>query len=241
MSQIVALDKLRHRNYRVRSAGLSHSAAQHTCAALLGEFSDLAAEFPIIFVRAESGDALRCVALLGIKPGQNLFWQEQRWQARYIPAALRAHPFAAATIDRAEGQFALCLDEQSPAIVESGREGEALFDAEGRESIYLTRVVQSMAQLRGQEQASNRFVSHLRDLDLLEEQVILVKLAGGVDHRLSGVFRVNEKALNALSDEAFVDLRRRGYLAAIYAHLNSLRQVNNLSRLHGRVRRESVH
>lgn len=241
MSKMVALDKNRHRNYRIEQGDLGHSAGQQSCPALMGEFAQLAAEYPIVFVRSGDGDELRSIAMLGIKPGKNLFWQNNQWQGAYVPAALRAHPFATAGIGGQGDQFAICLDESSSRVMSSGVAGEPLFDNKGEQTEYLANISCFLAELRTQVSLSNDFVRYLNENALLEEQVVLVNLPGGVDHRLTGVFRVSEKALNGLSDGDFLALRKRGYLPAIYTHLNSLRQVNNLSRLYSQLRKEGLH
>lgn len=240
-TRLTALDKNRHRNFSVRQNSLAHTANLHTCAALLGEYSDLASEYPIVFVRTENGDGLRSVALLGVKPGQNLFWQKSQWQGRYLPLAVRAQPFAAVGVPGSDDRIAICIDESSPLSIADGRRGEPLFDRGGAQTEYLGNVSRFLAQIYRQEALSRIFVGHLEEKDLLEEQVMLVNLPGGVDHRLTGVFRINESALNKLPDRDFVDLRKKGYLPAIYAQIQSLRQVHNLSRLHAQMHRENVH
>ncbi|MBB3060954.1 SapC family protein [Microbulbifer rhizosphaerae] len=235
----MALDKKRHRSHRIKVADLSHSVGKHTCPALIGEFPQLAAEYPIVFVKSEQGGEqggeLRSVAMLGVKPGRNLFWQNNRWQGAYIPSALRAHPFAMVAIEGQEGQFAICIDESSPSMAGDRERGESLFDKNGEQTEYLSNISNFLLELRMQTSLSNEFARYLDEKGLLEEQVVLVKLPGGMDHRLTGVFRVNERAVNRLPDQEFLALRKRGYLSAIYAHLGSLRQVNNLSRLYGQL------
>ncbi len=46
--------------------------------------------------------------------------------------------------------------------------------------------------------------------------------------RYQGIYIVDEKKLNSLSDEQLLDLIKRGLMPAIYAHLMSLQQVQRL-------------
>lgn len=241
MSKFAALNKIKHRDYCVRQGDFRHAATMHTCPVALSEFADLAAEYPILFVRSQDGHGLRCVALLGVRPGDNLFWQNNQWQGQYIPLTLRTHPFATAVIDDREDRLAICIDEESPLVAADAQRGSRLFDGGGEQTEYLANMTRFLLQVRRQLSLSDAFVRDLEDKALLEEQVILVKLPGGIDHRLTGVFRIEEKALNRLTESEFLALRERGYLPAIYAHLQSLRQVNNLRRLHAQTQRVNIH
>ncbi len=42
---------------------------------------------------------------------------------------------------------------------------------------------------------------------------------------------MNEKKFNEMSDESFIELRKRGILPLIYAHLMSLSQITRLVQL----------
>ena len=48
---------------------------------------------------------------------------------------------------------------------------------------------------------------------------------------INGVYLVDEKVLNSLSDEDFLELRKKGFLAPIYNHLGSLHQLSRLAKL----------
>ncbi|WP_250460134.1 SapC family protein [Microbulbifer litoralis] len=239
--RLVPLDRNRHRSYRIARGSYGHAAQQQTCPVLLGEFAEVSAECPILFVRSEEGGALCCVAMLGVTPGHNLFWQNSRWRGRYVPCHLRARPFAMARIGESGKQMAVCVDESSPLLLAGGESGEPLFEPGGGRTEYLDNMAHLLVQLQRQGTLTDTFVRYLQAERLLEEQVIQVRLQGGVNHRLNGVFRVDETALQALPEERFIELRRRGYLSPIYAHLHSLRRVDNLSRLHARQRRENLH
>jgi hypothetical protein len=45
---------------------------------------------------------------------------------------------------------------------------------------------------------------------------------------IAGCHVVNEERLGKASDETFLEMRRRGYLPAIYSHLVSLAQLERL-------------
>ena len=46
---------------------------------------------------------------------------------------------------------------------------------------------------------------------------------------ITGCYVINEERLNNFSDTKFVEIRQKGYLPAIYAHLISLSQIERLA------------
>lgn len=226
--KIAPIDKTKHSKIKVKASDLSHAAEQHICPALAQEFPQLTSEFPIVFVKGE-GEAYHSVAMMGLKPGENLFLQDGKWQGNYVPAALRRYPFSLAKTSAEGDNMAVCIDTASKQL--SSKEGQPLFNEDGSESDYLKNIANFLTRLIGQGQYSDDFGKYLADKGLFEEQTITVKLDDGSDHRLNGVFRVDEAKLNELDNDSFLELRQKGYLPAIYAHLASLRQVNNLARL----------
>lgn len=229
-AKLTPIDKIKHAKFAVKGNDLSNTAAMHLCPALAQEFPQLTAEFPIVFVKNDSGH-FHSVAMLGLKPGENLFLQNGKWQANYVPTALRTYPFSLTNADAKGERLAVCMDESSALISSDGNEGKALFKDDGSESDYLKNIGGFLTQVMSQGRFSDDFGKYLGELELFEEQTITVKLDDGSDHRLTGVFRIDEAKLNALDNDAFIKLRELSYLPAIYAHLASLRQVNNLARL----------
>ena len=65
---------------------------------------------------------------------------------------------------------------------------------------------------------------------LLVEQTLNLEI-NGQKRQLSGIHLIDEKKLNALSDEDFLAMKKRGYLSPIYAHLLSMQQFNQLAKL----------
>ncbi len=97
------------------------------------EFGEVCREYPILFVRAgtdpQGKPQVAPIAALGLAPRENLFLQGKAWRALYLPALLRAYPFAigrAGTDQRAE----LSIDIGWAGL--SQTEGLALFRCAGR-------------------------------------------------------------------------------------------------------------
>ena len=67
--------------------------------------------------------------------------------------------------------------------------------------------------------------------NLLHASELSVNLGDEGKQKLNGIYKVDEEALNNLSDEVVLTLYQRKYFPAIYAHLASLSQINRLLQL----------
>jgi hypothetical protein len=105
--------------------------------------------------------------------------------------------------------------------------GHPLFNEDGSESDFLKARVEIMREFFQQSQTTRVFNKALADMDLLVPQTLTIKLEGK-PREITGIYIVDEKKLNSLSDEQLLDLNKRGMMPAIYAHLMSLQQVQRL-------------
>ncbi|WP_449359356.1 SapC family protein [Alishewanella longhuensis] len=74
---------------------------------------------------------------------------------------------------------------------------------------------------------THNFTEKLKSLDLIKEQVLTLTI-NGEKRNINGIHMVDDQKLNELSDEVFLELRKQGYLTAIYAHLMSLQHTQKL-------------
>src|ERR1700740_2431117 len=100
----MALDRVAHPDLRIRREMSALETAASSLNAFFitaAEFSDACKEYPIFFLRAgkdaEGRELCAPVAVFGMLKGENLFLRHGRWNARYVPALLRAYPFAMAS------------------------------------------------------------------------------------------------------------------------------------------------
>ncbi len=59
-----------------------------------------------------------------------------------------------------------------------------------------------------------------------------LRTPSGREYAFKGFLAIDEKKLNAVLDEAFLEWRKRGWLPLIYAHLASLGQMVHLVARH---------
>lgn len=199
------------------------------------EVQNAAGGFPVVFARTGPGYAP--IALLGVQPGTNLFVGPRgEWLGWYIPAGLRSQPFALGR-DPA-GRLVLCVDANS-VLVNAG-EGEPFFDEKGEPSEPVRKVMEFLQAVERGRAAAQAACEALARHNCFVPLATPVKTPGAPDRRLEGLFQVDEAALAALPDEAFLELRKAGALPLAYAHLLSLQHLATLGQLAARHAQEAA-
>ena len=178
--------------------------------------------YPVVF--SAKAPAMS-IAILGLSEGENLFVGEDgRWAAEhYVPAYVRRYPFIfMAGPDRQ--QYVLCVDEEADCV---GKTGEAFFE-KGEPTQVTQRALSFCSSYQTQSEATREFVAALEANDLLVPNRAEITAAGGETLRLGGFRVIDEKRFAALPDDIFLDWRRRGWLAYVYAHLMSMTNWSSL-------------
>lgn len=225
-----ALNKVTHRNYRIKPVGDNFKFARSTNSVILAgvEFTEAAKEYPICFARA--GETVVPVAVLGLRNEENLFVDSEtgKWDARYVPAFVRRYPFVLAEGGE-QGQRMVCIDEGYAGFNE--KEGDALFEGDEPTPL-LKQAIDFLEEYQRQYLRTERFVQRLQENDLLMEMNAKVDMNDGQQFSLTGLLAVDEKKLLQLGDDKALELFRSGELAWLYCHLMSL---GNMARMVDRV------
>lgn len=184
------------------------------------EFPLASAEYAIVF--AQSGSEVVPVVILGARAGENLYLKDdESWSARYIPAFVRRYPFVFS--DKGDGNtFTLCVDEAFQGLNFQGR-GQALFDAEGKQTPYVDNVLRFLQEYTAQFARTRAFCKKLAELNLLEPMQAQFTLTSGQKMSLTGFQAVDRKRLKALPAETLAQLAATDELELVYLHLQSLR------------------
>ncbi|SDZ94578.1 SapC family protein [Microbulbifer marinus] len=227
--KVVALRSDAHSKVKIRELGtFEHVKGSHMVPVTAHEYARLAAEYPIVFVKNSDTDQFQSVALMGLKAGENLFVDGDKWLGVFVPGAIRNHPFVLAPAGQDSDQLMVGLLENSPLVSEE--EGNALFTETGEETDYLKAKKEALVGYLESDQMTKAFVNVLVEKDLLTSQNVAVN-AGEEKINLGGIYIVDEKKLGELSEEDFADFRKRGFLPALYAQLGSLHQFSRLAKL----------
>jgi hypothetical protein len=225
------LNNLSHKDLRVvTQRGAAWGDDVMSCPVTPDEFRSLQAHYPVVFQPDASGGFVP-VALFGLQEGQNLFLNDQGWDADYLPLAMRRMPFS---IGVDQDELRMLVDMSSPRIAH-GAEGQAVFLPQGGQSELLETANSVLRTLHEGLQATPDFVQALLAHDLLESFVLDVERPDGSHGQLRGYHMIHEERLAALDAATVGLLHEADYLQPIYMAIASL---SNFAKL---IRRQLAH
>jgi len=169
------------------------------------------------------------VALLGVRPGKNLFVAPNgRWMGTHLPMAFQRYPFSLVKAD--DGDFALHFDEASGLLKDAaaGEEGFPFFDEEGALAPHTRHVLEYIARSIKGEEVVRRATAALVQHKLLEPWPLSIQMAEG-PVQIGGLRRVSEPALGALGATELAAVRDAGGLAVAYCQLFSTSNTSTLT------------
>ena len=231
MSSPVPLQNDKHANLKLAEIDdYTRYKEQHLVPIVVPDFFTLAGEYPLVFVQnAVSGEFVP-VAMMGIKEGQNLCCQSEQWPAQVVPLSFNNGPFSIARADTDDEQFVILIDEESPLLSET--DGEALFTESGEKTDYLEKKIESVVQVAQKAINTQGVCKYLSNKKLFATQQVQLQFRPDTEqYNIDGIFTIDEEALNALPDKDFLELRKKGMLALIYAHFVSLQQLHRISKM----------
>lgn len=229
MAKIELLNNVDHKDLRVkieRSAELGDNLWYTPT--FPQEFRSLQNNYPIVFTKNESTGEFQAMALFGFEVGENLFLDEDGWNANYIPLSILRQPFLIG-YQHAEKdgvpikQMVVSVDMDNPRVNET--EGEAVFLEHGGNTEYLERVNSILNAIYDGFERNSAFIEMLLGMDLLESFVLDVELNDGSEHRMSGFYTINEESLSGLTGDDLVILNNNGYLESIYMAIASMSNI----------------
>ena len=207
-----------------------HVESVNNLSIVIHEFTKASNELPIVFIKNQDSGQFQSVILTGFDLGENLIVDDEKWRAMFIPKSASVYPLKLSLVaqEGVEKKYGLFIDESCKRFNKEG--GERFFDSEAKESKFLGDYRSQISEYLQQSMMTKEFIDYLVDNELFTEGKISIKIPGR-DILLDGIFTVNQVSLDELSDEKFLELRKRGYIPLIYSHMNSMNQVDKLARL----------
>jgi hypothetical protein len=226
---MIPLNNKRHANVKIKTHNdVSRFQKQQLIPVTLQDIIPLSGEFPIVFVKNEETGQFSCVAMMAIRPNLNLYCQDINWNHHVLPMGFNNSPFSLAKKSEGSDEAIVCIDENSPFV--NDNEGELLFDNEGNQTKFLQKRSEALLQVAQFSQQTSNVIQLFAQKKLLSPKKLNIKLQQQAEPiELSGLYLIDEKALSSLSTEDFEDLRIKGLLPLIYAHLASLHQITRLT------------
>jgi len=236
MSQYEILNKERHRHLRVKTGyGAALGDAVMYVMTYPMEFRDIQSCYPVLFTKDSKTGGFFAAAILGFEADQNLFLQDNGWDAPYVPAMVKRQPFLIAT--GREGDSAapvVSLDLDHPRV--SHEEGEALFDTEGRPTAFLNQKIALLDKLHRGLQHGRGFIDSLLQHELLEQITLDIAFNDGSQKSMQGFYCIAEERLYQLEGDVLESLNRAGYLQPVFMAVASLSRMRDIierrNRLH---------
>lgn len=227
MVSIKAINSNSHRDIKVKSnPSYFQCKDKHFAPVVVHEFINASQEFPIVYIKDAETGQFNVVVLLGLKPQENLFYDEKAWQGNYVPRALTLYPFLIHQ-EKEDDKALLCFDEESPLVNKVS--GEALFDENGVENNWLTAKGEAVVDYVEKTGVTQGFIKLLLSKELLSPQTLNLKFEGQDEYTLGGLYVIDEQKFNDLPDSDFIELRQTGALPAIYASLMSMQRISYLA------------
>lgn len=229
----ILLNNIDHRDLRVdprRGARFGDDRVMSSVT-FPAEFRNVQAHYPIVF-RPTGDGGFQPIALFGLRERENLFLDDDGWDATCLPLAVERQPFLIGTSE--DGGLLMHVDLDNPRVGTDS--GEALFREHGGTTEFLDRMNSVLLALYEGLQGTAAFIDALLRHELLEPFALDVRLDDGVQVRLAGLHTIAEERLRALDGDALAQLSREGHLEPVYmavASLSNLRiLIERMNRAH---------
>jgi len=238
MTDTVLLNNIDHSDLRVITRhGPEFGDSVNQLLVFPTEFESVQREYPIFLRKDEVGD-YQPVALLGLDRDENLFLDGAGWQARYVPAIRRRGPFSIALQDahrngRPRARPKIHIDLGDPRV--SREEGTRLFLPHGGSTPYLEHVTRVLQTIYEGSRLIAPMIVAFRELGLIRETEVEVRLADGVTYRLPDHHTIDEDRLAELDGVELKYLSRLGFLRAAFLLGSSLGNMSRLIELKNRL------
>jgi hypothetical protein len=222
------LNNIQHKDLRVITRrGAQWGDDIMSAPVTVDEFRKLQAHYPIVF-QPDGKGGFAPAALFGLQEGENLFLNEQGWDADYLPLSVQRLPFS---IGIAGDELRMMVDLDSKRI-SHGAEGEAVFLPHGGTSDFTENANSVLLTLHEGLQNTTDFIQTLMSHELLESFVLDVERPDGSRGQLTGFYIIHEERLAALDAAAVGLLHQADYLQPIYMAIASLSNFTTLIKRH---------
>lgn len=226
----VSLSPTAHKGLRVKQDGsVEYLNNTHIVKVYGPEYAKASIDYPIVFVKDPETQEFGSILIWGVEPGENVFIEKgNKWSGGFMPASVRCFPFTMSTSPNGEeDRLYIGIYEDSSLL--SKEDGELIFNDDGTETQWMTKIKEFLVQVYEQEHRTKNFVAKLDSLGLLIPQTLEIQLPGSEKkEQFTGLYIVDRAKLDELSVEDFQELRKANALEAIYAHLASLENIKKV-------------
>ena len=235
MKNIQLLNSVTHKNTRVITRkGKELGDSVMLVDTFPQDFRFLQTDYTILFQKNPDTGLFNAVALLGFEQGENLFLNEQGWDASYIPLMVQRQPFhigiqSGPTGKNDDKMRVVHINMDSPRV--SSEEGERLFLEQGGNTEFLNYMSSVLETIHIWNEQSPQFYEVLVNQNLLESVSFDITLTTGKQAQLLGFYTINEDVLSTLAGDVLAQLNAAGYLMPMYMALASIGNIQKMIKL----------
>jgi len=219
MVQLKAVSRQEHDGKTWKLGETYHFAARDSLVPLVwSEVNIVSTGLPMAFVNQQ--DKFVLVAMQSYVPDQNLLvGLDGKWLGKHLPMVYRKYPFRLVKKEKAP-EMILCVDEESGLVTED-MTGKPFFEETGE----LTKPVKDILEFLGQVETDRAATDQM--VALLVETGAVIKW----NLPITGLYKIDQSALDTLDDESFLKLRRAGALHVAYGQLFSMWNLSVFEKL----------
>jgi hypothetical protein len=242
MTRHVMLNNIAHKDLRVITRpGAEFGDNVGTVLTVPTEYADMQREYPIFFRKDAQTGEYQSIALLGFEKSENLFLDDGRWNATYVPGVIARGPFLIGFQEQQiEGELrkepVIHIDLDHPRV--SYTEGQPVFLEQGGNSPYLNHIAAVLRGIRDGLEISKAMFAAFAAMDLIEPVKVEIKVANDEAYSLVGLHTINHQKLTALDGASLEKLNRAGFLQGAFLVMASMTNVKRLIAIKQRKRLE---
>lgn len=232
MPRYEMLNNIAHRDLRVATGfGPEFGDAVGMVPAYPSEFAELQREYPIFLRKDTATGEWQSVVLLGFEQHENLYLQDGRWNASYLPGAAAKGPFLIGFQEhQVEGAFTqeavLHVDLDHPRV--NAMQGEPVFLPQGGNTPYLDHIAGVLRGIHDGHAFGTDMYAMFDAKGLIQPLALDVQVDPQRRIGINGLHAIDRDRLALLEGAALADLNRAGYLEGAYLLLASLHNMRRL-------------
>jgi hypothetical protein len=232
MPRYTMLNNVAHKDLRVITRyGTEFGDNTGTVVTFPTEFAEIQKEYPIFFRRDRDTGEYHAVALLGFQKNENLFLDNNRWNAAYLPAVIARGPFLIGFQEQQiDGEIrsepVIHVDLDHPRVNQV--EGELVFLPHGGNSPYLDHIAAVLRDIRDGLEIGKAMFAAFTAMNLIEPVKVEIKLNEQETYGLTGLHTISPGKLSALDANSLYKLNQAGFLQLAFLIVASHGNVRKL-------------
>ena len=213
LDRIELLDKEKHASLKVDTQNFSDAIFHANVACVMPvELPQLVLEYPIFITQSPTSNQYQFSVLLGLESGQNLYIEQKKWNAKFLPLDILRRPFnLILSEDQSDEQGFIAIDTACSMI--NLEKGSAIFNSDGSPTKFFNRIKASFSELMKGAKQTEQMLSVAQDFELIEPVSIEYEV-NDQPYIRGGMFSISNEKLRSLSPEKLHRCNQLGLLKA---------------------------